>query len=89
MKKIYLFLGLSVIVSGGILAYWQYDNVDSGENMRGAVGEFQEKTTAQVKETATQIPIVMYHYVREVNKIVDPLGWNLSINPADFEKQLK
>lgn len=42
-----------------------------------------------VPETETQIPIIMYHYVREVDKAADPLGWNLSIKPAIFEEQLK
>jgi peptidoglycan/xylan/chitin deacetylase (PgdA/CDA1 family) len=36
----------------------------------------------------SEVPIVMYHYVREVDRSTDPLGWNLSINPVDFEKQL-
>ena len=40
-------------------------------------------------EMVQQVPIVMYHYVREVDRDSDPLGWNLSINPKDFEKQLE
>lgn len=45
--------------------------------------------TADVNETETRVPIIMYHYVREVDKSADPLGWNLSIKPAIFEEQLK
>ncbi len=44
---------------------------------------------APLPDTETQIPVIMYHYVRIVDKNKDALGWNLSINPADFEKQMK
>ncbi len=44
--------------------------------------------TATIPDTTTTVPIIMYHYVRNVDKNADPLGWNLSINPTDFEKQL-
>lgn len=35
------------------------------------------------------VPILMYHYVRDVNPRLDQLGWNLSISPANFERQLQ
>lgn len=41
------------------------------------------------KDNETTVPIIMYHYVREVDKNADPLGWNLSISPGEFEKQMK
>lgn len=37
---------------------------------------------------ATLPPILMYHYVREVDPNADPLGYNLSVTPADFEQQM-
>jgi peptidoglycan/xylan/chitin deacetylase (PgdA/CDA1 family) len=40
------------------------------------------------EDLTSKVPIIMYHYVREVDFDRDPLGWNLSINPTDFEKQL-
>lgn len=39
--------------------------------------------------TQTKVPIFMYHYVRDMKRKPDVLGWNLSINTADFEKQMK
>lgn len=76
-------------------------NGDSGR--MGAVGETAEADgageaaglagstdrLASAKQTATKVPIIMYHYVREVDKAADPLGWNLSITPTIFEEQLK
>jgi peptidoglycan/xylan/chitin deacetylase (PgdA/CDA1 family) len=37
---------------------------------------------------ATLPPILMYHYIRDVDPAADPMGYNLSIAPADFEQQL-
>jgi peptidoglycan/xylan/chitin deacetylase (PgdA/CDA1 family) len=34
------------------------------------------------------IPILMYHYVRYVDAGVDPLGYNLSVTPEQFDAQL-
>lgn len=37
---------------------------------------------------AGPVPILMYHYIRDVDEAADPLGYNLSITPADFEQQI-
>jgi peptidoglycan/xylan/chitin deacetylase (PgdA/CDA1 family) len=34
------------------------------------------------------VPILMYHYVRTVDASVDPLGYGLSVTPAQFAAQL-
>jgi len=39
--------------------------------------------------TQTTIPILMYHYVRDVDPASDPVGYNLSISPYEFERQLR
>jgi len=41
------------------------------------------------KDLVTKVPIIMYHYVRDVDETKDGLGWRLSINPIDFDKQMK
>lgn len=38
---------------------------------------------------ATKIPILMYHYVRDVDKNIDPMGWRLSISPSSFDEQME
>ncbi len=38
---------------------------------------------------STKIPILMYHYVRDVDRNIDPMGWRLSISPYYFEEQMK
>ncbi|PDW01222.1 polysaccharide deacetylase family protein [Candidatus Chloroploca asiatica] len=34
------------------------------------------------------VPILMYHYVRYVDRAVDPLGFGLSVTPEQFDAQL-
>jgi peptidoglycan/xylan/chitin deacetylase (PgdA/CDA1 family) len=34
------------------------------------------------------IPILMYHYIREVDQTVDPMGYRLSVSPTQFAAQL-
>ncbi|MCK9186741.1 polysaccharide deacetylase family protein [Candidatus Gracilibacteria bacterium] len=41
------------------------------------------------QNVSTKIPILMYHYVRNVDKNFDPMGWRLSISPEYFEEQMK
>lgn len=37
---------------------------------------------------ATLVPILMYHYIRTVDAAADPLGYNLSVTPENFEQQI-
>lgn len=39
-------------------------------------------------ETAPYIPILMYHYIREVDRDADPLGFRLSVRPDRFAEHL-
>ena len=34
------------------------------------------------------IPILMYHYIKEYNNKSDPIGVNLSVSPANFDRQM-
>ena len=36
----------------------------------------------------TWLPILMYHYVRDASLGTDRVGWNLSVSPENFRKQL-
>src|ERR1700730_18441127 len=38
---------------------------------------------------AVHVPILMYHYIRVNPEPHERLGFNLSVNPADFSAQLK
>lgn len=37
---------------------------------------------------AVRVPILMYHYIRTVNPNVDYMGYQLSVTPSDFAKQM-
>jgi peptidoglycan/xylan/chitin deacetylase (PgdA/CDA1 family) len=34
------------------------------------------------------VPILVYHYIRIANNPKDPLGWNLSVTPREFQSQM-
>mgnify|MGYP002347770570 CR=1 FL=1 len=36
-----------------------------------------------------EVTILMYHYIRDYNYADDPIGSNLSVSPANFEKQMQ
>lgn len=77
MKKfvILLFAGVT-----GLL-YWTFSGVE-------VVAPVPAVAEPVVLETQTRVPIIMYHYVRDVNKAADPLGWNLSVTSELFEQQI-
>lgn len=92
MKKIYTFIALLILVAGGLLAYYQYVGGPVVEDANLVPVKTVTETSVKpivLPDTEHQIPIVMYHYVRVVDKQKDPLGYELSINPTDFEKQMK
>lgn len=60
-------------------------STSSKENPTRQLPAPQEETPSVLPE---RIPILMYHYVRTVDKNKDPLGYNLSMEPAEFEKQI-
>jgi len=45
--------------------------------------------TSVSKKTEYSVPILMYHYVRDLNDPNDKVGMNLSVSPAIFDSQMK
>lgn len=49
---------------------------------------FEKKT--DIKNNGQPLPILMYHYIRNnVDQTADPLGYGLSVTPAEFLQQLR
>lgn len=95
-KRIYLFFALLIVISVGALISFQYaggpeEEVNSVFDQAKKIVEASKKPAeaAVLPDTESKVPVVMYHYVRTVDAKKDPLGYNLSINPDDFEKQMK
>lgn len=44
--------------------------------------------TPRVSRSVGYVPILMYHYIREVREADDPVGFRLSVRPARFAEQL-
>ncbi len=84
-----LFIGLGFVVGFAVSSYKAPAPVNEKVAEVQEAVEKDEPIVPENVDLVTEVPIIMYHYVREVDKTADPLGWNLSINPADFEKQLQ
>jgi peptidoglycan/xylan/chitin deacetylase (PgdA/CDA1 family) len=92
MKRI-IFLSLSVLLLSGCAPKIEtvFQKHLSPEK-KAVLGENDVKFKGYPDEprgSETQVPILMYHYVRIVDKNTDLLGYNLSIDPDVFEQQLK
>jgi len=103
MKKSYLVTFIFVALAAGALAYFQYTGIDSvsagktafeSKSFEAIITNIKTVADESTKpivppDTEYKVPVVMYHYVRVVDKKKDPLGYDLSIDPPDFEKQMK
>ena len=49
---------------------------------------FSTSFTPRVSRSIGYVPILMYHYIREVHESDDPVGFRLSVQPARFAEQL-
>lgn len=47
-----------------------------------------QKNTNNLTNKSQKVPILMYHYIREVDKNSDPTGWSLSVTPDNFASQM-
>jgi peptidoglycan/xylan/chitin deacetylase (PgdA/CDA1 family) len=48
----------------------------------------QSQAVLAAPKTPQEIPILMFHYIRDYHNPRDPIGNNLSINPIEFAKML-
>lgn len=48
----------------------------------------QKAASLPVVNAKIYVPILMYHYIRAYTDLTDPLGIQLSVSPATFDKQL-
>lgn len=49
----------------------------------------QQPINQSIDQQINQIPILMYHYIRDYNDPNDQIGTNLSVSPAKFDAQLQ
>lgn len=60
------------------------------ESLQGVLEKFNFPQTQVLALTSSNnVPILMYHYIRDVNQKSDPVGYNLSVSPNDFELQMR
>jgi peptidoglycan/xylan/chitin deacetylase (PgdA/CDA1 family) len=69
------------------------DPVNNSVSLPNAAGPIsplfdQARPMVPLGRTAIHVPILMYHYVRENPVAGDKMGFDLSVTPADFNRQL-
>jgi peptidoglycan/xylan/chitin deacetylase (PgdA/CDA1 family) len=94
MKKLIFLIAIPLILSGcgsksGSSSLNSPKPVEPKNNpSANIIPESEKKETTAIKQLEDKILILMYHYVRVVDKKNDTLGYNLSVEPDLFEKEL-
>ncbi|MCL5795796.1 MAG: polysaccharide deacetylase family protein [Patescibacteria group bacterium] len=97
-KNLLLLIILLILITIGIGLFFYYKNKTSNNKST----KNTQTTTSTVSPAASSspiktpekissynVPILMYHYIRDFNDPNDEIGTNLSVSPATFDKQLK
>ena len=92
MKKLF-FLALAILfISGCFCAKFSiFSRKENSRPDQGLAFKYPLSNTdsADAKEPAKKVLILMYHYVRKVQKEDNPLGYKLSVDPNAFSEQLE
>lgn len=95
-SKILLFLIAIIALFGGYFIWNKYykstgSNTSTPTNSITISSTSTPSSTPTNKETITtyQVPILMYHYVRDFNDPSDKVGTNLSVSPKALANQLE
>lgn len=87
--KIIIYLVILVLIGSGVIYFER--NYVKGKN-RVTVSNLEPSITppSQTPQTTiSQIPILMYHYIRDYTDQSDPTGIKLSVSPTSFNNQMK
>lgn len=92
-------LGMILIVLGVVLAFYSMAQKSQSTSskfrgqailLNGNSEEFITQSKLVIPKSRVNARILMYHYIRDgVDPNSDPLGYNLSITPAQFETHLQ
>ena len=100
MKKTgYVFAGIAISLSLALffLLLRQNKNItasnqDYSSNQQSDAGLKYNNTDLEnindVPVDDYNVPILMYHYIRDYKNLSDPIGINLSVSPQKFKEQL-
>ncbi|EKD56144.1 MAG: polysaccharide deacetylase [uncultured bacterium] len=65
-------------------------SIDTSNNQIANLNEDQKIKLEELNfHNSYQIPVLMYHYIRDYNNEKDQIGTNLSVSPTTFDSQLK
>jgi len=89
MKKYLIIFGLIIVFA--TVMYTSYSqkkpNKTKSQNASGALIKHL-KIDPEIIDRETRVPIILYHYVRDIAPQPDNLGWGLSVPPSTFQQQM-
>lgn len=95
MSMIFVVLAVLILLAGFIYyTNYHYNNKTESKiiNLPPATSTPKESPVTTIepqKLDQYQVPILMYHYIRDFNDPNDEIGTKLSVSPEKFEQQLK
>lgn len=101
MKKKFLLLTILLILIAtgtGLFLYYKSKAVNNNSNPDTRNNQPEATNTTEPNPSPTKttekissynVPILMYHYIRDFNDPNDQIGTNLSVSPIVFDKQIK
>ncbi|MDD3887536.1 MAG: polysaccharide deacetylase family protein [Patescibacteria group bacterium] len=89
MKKYLIIFGLIIVFA--TVMYTSYSqkkpNKTNSQKASGALIKHL-KIDPEIIDRETRVPIILYHYVRDIAPQPDNLGWGLSVPPSTFQQQM-
>jgi peptidoglycan/xylan/chitin deacetylase (PgdA/CDA1 family) len=90
MKKKHLSFGVifSLLVVFVLPFAFSFKNRSALLSALNSVVNYDDVKNDLKNNVSEKIPILMYHYVRDIDKNFDPMGWRLSVSPFYFDEQM-
>lgn len=89
MKKYLIIFGLIIVFATVIYTSYSQKkpNKTNSQKASGALIKHL-KIDPEIIDRETRVPILLYHYVRDIAPHPDNLGWGLSVPPSTFQQQM-
>lgn len=91
MKKFLAIIALILLTTAVILtAYFgnHYKKNDSSKKASGSLIKHL-KIEPEIIDREAKVPVILFHYVRNIAPYPDKLGWSLSVPPSTFQEQME
>lgn len=89
MKKFLAIISLILLTTAVILTAY-FTNHSKKMNPKNSTGALIKhlKIEPNIVEREAKVPVVLFHYIRNIAPYPDKLGWDLSVPPSTFQQQI-